>query len=156
MKTMLTYLNIRRGLILVSVVFVMFAAWLLLAPHRVASKELTIGSRVLHVDMATTEAQRERGLGGRTSMTNDQGMLFVFPERGVYPFWMKDMQFPLDIVWIDHGTVTEVATLEPPANAAKQPQEYMPKFPADHVLEINADQAKKLGLAPGTAIQLPK
>jgi len=55
----------------------------------------------INVELANTNASREIGLSYRTSMNQDEGMLFVFDKIGKYGFWMKDMNFPLDILWLD-------------------------------------------------------
>ena len=59
----------------------------------------------LSVEVADTQASRELGLSGREKMGDDEGILFVFDTPGRYGFWMKDMQFPLDIIWINQNGV---------------------------------------------------
>src|SRR3989344_1524744 len=59
------------------------------------------GGVSLILDYATTDAERERGLGGRANVPYDYCMLFVFPREGKYGFWMKDMLVPVDIFWLD-------------------------------------------------------
>lgn len=148
--------TLRSWLIAASLAFIAVAGWILVAPHVSLAKEVKVGTHVLQVEVVSSAAAQELGLGGRPSMDADHGMLFVFPNRGVYPFWMKGMHFPLDIIWIDGDTVTEITTLQPPASPDEQPQEYMPKLPADRVLEINAGMAKKLGIGAGTGLTLPE
>lgn len=62
---------------------------------------VTIGSKKYTVKIAETPSDRARGLSGREKLNADEGMLFIFPEDGIYPFWMKDMRFAIDIIWID-------------------------------------------------------
>jgi len=65
-----------------------------------------IAGQDIKVDLALTEAQREQGLSGRQSLNENEGMLFVFDSPGNYPFWMKDMNFPIDIIWLsEDGSV---------------------------------------------------
>lgn len=116
---------------------------------------LTIHGKPLFIEIVSTQKSRERGLGGRTSMPADAGMLFVFPESDRYAFWMKDMHFPLDIIWIDHGTVVDRATLDPPARASDPATTYTPTKPADRVLELNKGQADAYGLTIGTKAEVP-
>ena len=68
----------------------------------------------LRLEVADTDASRTLGLSGRDSLDSGAGMLFTFDAPGIYPFWMKDMKFPLDMVWIDSGKVVDVVTLRPP------------------------------------------
>src|SRR3989344_8005153 len=57
------------------------------------------------VEVADTVAKQIQGLSGRASMKNNEGMLFVFKEEAIQSFWMKDMQFSLDILWIDENKI---------------------------------------------------
>src|SRR4030067_404571 len=59
------------------------------------------GQDCFSVELALTPEQQARGLMNRTHMDQDGGMLFVFPQGGIYPFWMKDTLIPLDMVWMD-------------------------------------------------------
>src|ERR1035437_10946382 len=69
-------------------------------PATQAMQTAEFGGVSLRIDYATTTAARERGLGGRTSIPSDYGMLFVFPKDDVYGFWMKDTLGRLDIFWL--------------------------------------------------------
>ncbi|MBU0540562.1 DUF192 domain-containing protein [Patescibacteria group bacterium] len=107
------------------------------------------------LEIASTDAARKQGLGGRSPLAPKNGMLFVFDEAGFYPFWMKDMTFALDIVWVNGNKVVEVASLEPPLVTNPNPAAHIPTHRADSVLEINAGQASALGLTPGIFVILP-
>ncbi len=63
--------------------------------------KLEIGNKTISVEIAQTEAERTKGLSGRKNLSPDSGMLFIFDKPDFYQFWMKDMNFPLDIVWLD-------------------------------------------------------
>ncbi len=106
----------------------------------------------LTLDIADTPSARELGLGGRTSMAKDHGMIFVFEKPGIYPFWMKGMHFPLDIVWINQGIVQEVVNMHAPVNTVVMPDTHVPIHPADRVLEVNAGVAQELGIKPGVRV----
>ncbi len=60
---------------------------------------------VFSVEIADTEIERNLGLSGRESLAKGSGMLFVFDEPAVYGFWMKDMNFPIDIIWISGNKI---------------------------------------------------
>lgn len=97
---------------------------------------VALGGRTVHVELATTPAAQERGLGGRTSLAPGTGMLFVFPQDGMYDFWMKDMRFPIDIIWMQSdGTVIYIV---PDLAPDTYPHGYGPKTPARYVLEVPA------------------
>ena len=67
------------------------------------------GTRV-RVEVADTEATRQRGLMFRDTLAPNEGMLFVFDASGFYPFWMKNTLIPLDILWLEaDGRVVSIA-----------------------------------------------
>ncbi len=96
-------------------------------------------------------ALRERGLSGRESLDADQGMLFIFDEEGSYGFWMKDMNFSLDLVWID-GQKRVVGVTED-VSPETYPKSFYPLEPVRYVLELNSGQAKIFGIKQGTSLQ---
>src|SRR3989344_573955 len=63
-------------------------------------KAIQIMGQNIRVNLATTDAAREQGLSGRENLKEEEGMLFVFDYPDKYSFWMKDMNFPIDMIWI--------------------------------------------------------
>lgn len=107
-----------------------------LNPTTVEFPAVCIQEKCVHVQLARTEAEKKRGLMGVTSLTNEEGMLFIWEEEGIYPFWMKDTLIPLDIIWIDaDGTIIDIASLQP-CEADPCPA-YTPQGSAQYVLETN-------------------
>lgn len=106
----------------------------------------------LEVELANTEASRTLGLSGRHAMRDDEGMLFVFETPGRYGFWMKDMEFPLDIVWINENGI--VVSIERNVAADSYPKAFINQSDASYVLEINAGQAERFGLYMGSKVKM--
>lgn len=102
------------------------------------------------VEMATTEAQRQRGLMYRKQMGPYEGMLFDFHQEQPVSFWMKNTLIPLDMVFIaGDGTVKHVH-----ANAVPHSTDTIPsQFPVRGVLEINGGSARLLGIKPGDKVK---
>lgn len=100
--------------------------------------------------VASTPEALSRGLSGVPSLEKNQGMLFVFPIEGRYDFWMKDMNFPIDIVWIDGQN--RVVGIIPNLATSTYPNTFSPPGPIKYVLELNADRADKFGIVVGTII----
>lgn len=67
------------------------------------SSFIKIKDKILSVEIADTDEQRTLGLSNRKFLLENNGMLFVFPVSGKYFFWMKDMNFPIDIIWFDEN-----------------------------------------------------
>lgn len=136
--------------------FVAFALAVGAASSRATTQTIIDLSRTLTLEIADTDAARTLGLGGRTSLAENEGMLFVFDKPDFLAFWMKGMRFPLDIVWLNRDVVIDVATLKPPKSETALPEWHMPLKKADRVLEISAGTAEKLGLRPGVTVLTPR
>lgn len=114
---------------------------------------ITIGDAKLSVELSQTPAEISQGLSGRTRVLGD-GMLFVLGNRQQATFWMKEMRFPLDIIWIDGAQVIGVAANVPhPAAADGETKVVQAPGPVTHVLELPAGQAAKLKIASGSAVR---
>jgi uncharacterized membrane protein (UPF0127 family) len=117
-----------------------------------ATSTAEFGGVSLRLDYATTEAERELGLGNRTNVPKGYGMLFVFPRDGTYGFWMKDTLVPLDMFWLnDKGQVVYIAR---DVATSTYPSVFYPSAPARYVLETAAGFADAHGVATGTPLQL--
>jgi uncharacterized membrane protein (UPF0127 family) len=115
------------------------------------NQELRIRQSQWLVEYALTNDERTRGLGQRMSLDPGRGMLFVFPEPGIYGFWMKDMQFPLDFIFITDERVESVLH-----NISEQDDRILyPNRPVEYILEVNAGEAG--GIESGDRVYgLPK
>ncbi len=106
-------------------------------------------------ELANTKASRELGLSGRHIMNDDEGMLFAFDVPGRYGFWMKDMAFPLDIIWInENGVVVSIERNVTPESYTNTKKIYMNQADASYVLEINAGLSEKFGLYLGSKVKM--
>jgi uncharacterized membrane protein (UPF0127 family) len=105
---------------------------------------LTIGDTTLLVEIADDIQERSQGLSGRTSLQPNTGMLFLFEEPVLASFWMKDMNFALDFLWIADGVVVDVTENVPPPEDGNLPT-YRPNQPVDMVLEVNAGWVEEHG-----------
>lgn len=121
-------------------------------PQQAKFAEATINEAKLKVEIADTQPKRSQGLGGRTSLAEGEGMLFIFPKEDKYPFWMKGVSFPLDFVWIKGLQVVDFLENVPPAVAGQKDADlpiYVSKEPVDRVLEVNAGTISKLKIKIG-------
>jgi len=115
-----------------------------------SSPHIFINGKQLNVEIVKTPGARELGLSGRTSLREDTGMLFVFETDAPWGIWMKDMKFPIDILWIDRdGTVLHV---EKNATPESYPNIFISPEPARYVLEVNAGFAEKNWIENGFVV----
>ena len=102
-------------------------------------KSLNIRNITIAVEIADTPVSRKQGLSGRNALGYNQGMLFVYGEPGNYSFWMKDMKFPIDIIWI--GKDKRIVDITKNISPETFPETFKSAIPAQYVLELNAGWA---------------
>jgi hypothetical protein len=113
-----------------------------------------IGGQSIKVDLSITPAQQAQGLSGRLSLSQNEGMLFIFSKPDKYQFWMKDMNFPIDIIWITPDM--KVAYIKKNALPRLYPETYGPgenDASAKYVLEVVAGFSDKNNLKEGDSVQ---
>ena len=108
---------------------------------------LKINNATLNIEFARTDAERQKGLSGRESLASESGLLFIFELPGRYGFWMKDMKFPIDIIWIDENK--KIADITANFLPLSFPQTFLPASPIKYVLEVNAFWAEKNNIKIG-------
>ena len=138
-------------------IFFIVALWAMLSwigrvPAEALRKtEIILGGRTLKVDVAESFSTRASGLSGRSVLGENEGMLFLFPFPGIYSFWMRGMNFPLDLIWISGDKVVGIAENVPVSPGLSLPT-YSPPGPVDKVVELNAGAARAMRLSVGDAI----
>ena len=119
-----------------------------------AGKTISIDGQTFNIQIANTEAEKEKGLADRQNLAQDSGMLFPFDRPDYYGFWMKGMLIPLDIIYFNKDKiVTIVNDIQPPTPANNQLPIFKPVSPADSVLEINAGLSKKYNFQVGDSVK---
>ena len=107
----------------------------------------------IHFEVVKDTVAQEKGLGGRSAIPDNYGMLFVFPTDGSYGFWMKDMLTSIDMIWItDNGTIIGIASNVSPSS---YPNVFYPPGPVRYVLETKVGLATEKNWTVGTRISLP-
>jgi len=111
-----------------------------------------INGTAIDVLVADTPQSRQQGLSGRPRLEKGDGMLFIFNDYQPRSFWMKNMNFPIDIIWIDSDKIVKISeNLQPegetPAN------HYSSDAPVNYVLEVNANFSKNNNLKVGDKIE---
>ena len=104
----------------------------------------------IKVDLADTNESRAQGLSGRSDLKENEGMLFIFEHEGVYPFWMKDMNFDIDIIWINKDL--KVVYVKKNATPESYPKTYIPSENAKYVLEVLSGFSDKNNLKIGDSV----
>ena len=140
------------GVLSVAVTLVAFA--LLYKTPAAPQSTATFAGVSLRLDYATTSAAHERGLGGRATVPEGYGMLFVFARDDYYGIWMKDMQVPIDVFWLDDQRRVVFMVLG--MATSSYPTVFYPSSPARYVLETAAGFAAAHMVATGTELILER
>jgi len=106
-----------------------------------------VGETEIFVEVVDTPKERTQGLSGRETLKENEGMLFIFEKSSVYSFWMKEMRFSIDIIWIDESF--RVADITERANPESFPNTFNPNVPIRYVLEVPAGFIQKYAIARG-------
>lgn len=105
--------------------------------------QVKIENKTYRLFVADTEEKRKRGLSNISSIKDGEGMIFVFNKPDYYRFWMKDMKFPLDFLFLRGDQVVDLlANVDP----STYPQTFISKSPADKIIELKAGEIDKLGV----------
>lgn len=146
-----------KGFVIVLVVI--FSSILLNGCNKLNGHEMSVGGKKLQVEIAGTEAEKAQGLSDRKNLCSNCGMLFIYDQKGIYPFWMRRMHFDIDIIWVNEGKVVDITfgAKVPPKEELEAPKTtYQSKVPVKMVLEVNSGWTKKNNVQIGTDFNLVK
>lgn len=119
------------------------------------SSIITINHHSFIVDIAKTEQEKEIGLAKYAFLPENHGMYFPFDHPDYYTFWMKNMKFPIDIIFLDHNRIVAIfPSVASPKKGQKDLPTYQTPSLSDAVLEINAGLSKKYNFRVGDSVQL--
>lgn len=118
-------------------------------------KTAVINNHSYKLLIANDDKTRQIGLSKRKSLDKNTGMLFIFPKKGIYSFWMKDTEIPLDMLFIDGNKITYIVK-NAPAQAGSNGQLpiYTPPSEVNYVLELNGGESDKNKFKTGDTVTL--
>lgn len=112
------------------------------------------GDLPVRVEIVDSDSERAKGLSGRTEIgDHHSGMFFIFPKPDYIGIWMKDMKFPIDIVWIDADM--NVIGIERNVATDTYPRVFRPEKPAQYVLETEVGYSDLVGIHVGQKVRIP-
>ncbi len=139
----------------ISIIFLLNKSFEKNTPHNPSDiKSINIASEKIKLDLALTPEQKSKGLSFRESLARDEGMLFIFDFPGKYSFWMKDMNFPIDIIWISEDQ--RIVYIKENATPESYPEAYQPgknDGDAKYILEVVSGFSKQNNLKIGDNIE---
>jgi len=122
-------------------------------PFSTKNSIVTIRNHSFNVFMATSQKEQEIGLSETKTLSSDQGMIFIFEKPDYYAFWMKNMKFAIDIIYINEDKITTIkSNVQPSKNDTANLTIYIPEKPSDKVLEIQAGLSEEYGFQSGDKV----
>jgi uncharacterized membrane protein (UPF0127 family) len=136
-------------LTITGLVFVVVAVVIVIVLSQFHSTTLRLGNSIFHAQLAKDEASREKGLGGTRSLESGNAMILAFSSDNTWQIWMKGMNYPLDIVWLDKDKkVIDIVKDAPFENG--ELSEFTPAASARYVVELPAGTVVRDGISVGT------
>ncbi len=115
--------------------------------------QVKVGGVAVTAEIADSNTERAVGLMNRSSLGENNGMIFVWESESYRSFWMKNTLIPLDIIFIDaNGVIVDVTTMQPCTTLFCD--SYRSRAPAQYVLEVNAGFAEKHGVKVGDKVEI--
>ena len=100
------------------------------AAQQPKTAKVIVKEQTFDAEIAEAPAELQKGLSGRDSLAEDKAMLFIFKDKGLHAFWMKDMKFPIDIIYINDNKIVSIVENAPPPEEGQKPEDlkvYTPK-----------------------------
>ena len=135
-----------------AILFCCVAFWFFTLPKIEDVKKVKIGLAEIKVELAVTPAQQVQGLSGRTGLATSTGMLFVFDHSSKWGIWMKDMNFPIDVLWFTEDL--KVGYIVENMTPLSYPKIYEPNTDMKYVLEVPSGTVEKYGVKVGQSVVL--
>ena len=111
------------------------------------TKILKVNNVSIKSEIAVTPSERKLGLSHRKLLKKGRGLLFIFEEEGYHSFWMKDMNFSIDILWID--AKKKIVHIEHSISPKSFPKSFSSKTKSQYVLEIPARYSSENNIKVG-------
>ncbi len=117
-----------------------------------STTNIQISGITLKAQIADTDCKTQLGLSGRKSLEKDNALLFTFPRMGNYGFWMKDMNFSLDIIWV--GESFTITGIQKNISQNTYPEIFGENFKARYVIEVKSGFSDAYGIKVGDKIKI--
>jgi len=151
--------NLRQFLKIISIIILLALCFILFLfyntqkeeQHQSISPAVQINDIIIPVELADTLEKHIQGLSDSEELIG--GMLFLFNDRQVRSFWMKNMNFPIDIIWIDDNKIVNISENLVP-EGEKPKETYSSIYPVNYVLEVNAGFCKENNILVGSKVKI--
>ena len=140
-----------KKLLLILALFFILVGTLIIFINSTNSKYLEVNGRKIYIEVADNKDELINGLSGRSTLSDESGLLLSFGSEGYWGIWMKDMNFPIDIIWLDRNGV--VVDIEMNVKPESYPEVFKPSEKSKYVLEMLAGSANRYSIEKQTQIK---
>lgn len=112
--------------------------------------KIQLGGKLVTARIADSESERIRGLSGSNELAEGEAMLFVFDTSDRWKIWMKDMNYSIDIVWLDEQK--KIVHIVQSASPESYPQTFEPRDPARYVIELPAGYTNRHNITKSSIV----
>lgn len=154
--------NFRAIAILLALIAVVLFIFLQIDPSTTTSgkcgryrndKTIVISTQTINAEVVITKKEQATGLSNRPCIEPNQAMMFIFDKPGQYAIWMKEMKFPIDVLWVSQDK--KVVGIEKSVEPSTYPDSFANKDqPAIYVIELKKGRIKELGVKLGTKVEI--
>ena len=132
-------------IVIILLIFSLAVIWLVFLYFQ--GDKLRINNQTYDIEIVDEPKTRQKGLSDYQELKHNEGMLFVFDKPGEYCFWMKDMDFAIDIIWLDDSR--QVVDYKENITPDSYPESFCPDSLSKYVLEVNSGDIQKLEINLG-------
>lgn len=134
---------------------IIFSSIIFLFFLKTPTPQVLINGKSFNTEVVKSGKDQTIGLAKYKKIAKDFGMLFIFDSKGYYSFWMKNMKFPIDIIFISDNKITTIFKyVDYPKNGNSNLQGYKPDIPSDMVFEVNAGISDKYNFQKGDSVKI--
>jgi len=141
------------------IVIIIVAGVLYFLQQRDVFREYQIGEHKVLLEVTQTAEDRKTGLSNRETIGEAEGLLFIYPNASRLGIWMKEMLFPIDIIWVGDGKIVDIAQNiqhPEPGTPTKELDTYYPRLDANMIIEFPAGWAESHGLKIGDLVSVKR
>jgi uncharacterized membrane protein (UPF0127 family) len=144
----------KKTILVFVICFVVLGFWLYIFWKDTYPHKISVNNVVFNVEIADNTYLMDKGLSGHAPLKDNEGMLFIFKNPGKYGFWMKDMNFPIDIIWFDENH--RIVHIEKALSPSTYPKAFTPAEDSLYVLEVSSGISDKRGFKIGDTFEFIK
>lgn len=130
---------------------ILFGVFFLGTKSEFQFSQVILGEKILDLEVVSNSEDKIKGLSGREFLPEDRAMLFVFPKEDFHGIWMKEMNFPIDILWLDKDFV--IMDIRNDVSPESFPKIFKPQTKSSYILEIKAGLSEKEEIKIGESLE---